>query len=61
MALDDSIDAGDAALLLVFIRGVNGKFHAIIELLSMKALGDITSGDDLHENLLEILEVYKLS
>jgi hypothetical protein len=58
MAMDDSTEAGDVPQLLVFIRGVNDKFYAITELLSMKALG---LGNDLHESLPENLERYKLS
>jgi hypothetical protein len=39
---------------------VNDKFDAVTELLSMKALKDITTGDGLHESPPETLERYKL-
>jgi hypothetical protein len=40
MALDDGTDTSDTAQWLIFIRGVNGKFGVITELLSLEAIKD---------------------
>ncbi|KAF7685044.1 General transcription factor II-I repeat domain-containing protein 2 [Cucumispora dikerogammari] len=45
--LDERNDLQDTAQLLIFIRGINGRFKIIEELLSVESLKDTTTGWDL--------------
>ncbi|XP_071745057.1 general transcription factor II-I repeat domain-containing protein 2-like [Lepeophtheirus salmonis] len=47
LALDESTDVQDTALLLVFIQEVDANFQLTEELISVESLKDRTTGKDL--------------
>jgi len=61
IALDDNTDASSATHFLIFIWGVNDKFHVVSELLSIEATKSTRTGVDLYERQPATLEQHKMS
>ena len=61
LALDESTDQTDTALLAVFVRGIDQKFHIFEELLALCPLKGRTRGTDILEALKTALIRYGLS
>lgn len=56
VALDESTDKTDNALLAIFIRGVDGKFEVTEELLSLCPMYGHTTGKDIFQQLCGVIE-----
>jgi hypothetical protein len=60
IAIDESTDVQDIAQLAIFIRGCNVKLKVTEELLEIVPMHDTTTGADIFEALMEVINKYKL-
>lgn len=60
LALDESTDVCDVAHLAVFLRGVDGQFNVVDELLDLVLMHYTSTADDIFSCLENIIEKYEL-
>ena len=56
LALDESTDISETAQLVIFIRGVTADFDIVERFLDMANLCFITTGQDISEQVLKVVE-----
>lgn len=56
LALDESNDVQDTALLLIFLRGVNSNFELSEELAALQSLKGTTTGEDIFGKVCQTME-----
>ena len=61
MALDESTDISDTALLVIFIRAVTVGFDDVEEFLYMARPSSTTTGQDICEQVIRIVEYLELN
>ena len=61
LALDESIDISDTAQLVIFNRSVTADFDIVEELLDMASLSSTTTGQDICEQVLKVVEKIELN
>ena len=61
LALDESTDISDTALLVTFIRAVTVGFDVVEEFLDMASLSITTKGQDICEHMIRVVEKYELN
>ena len=60
LALDESTDVGGTAQLFVFVRGVVDTFEIMEEFLDMASMPSTTTGQDICEQVLKLMNEYQL-
>jgi len=60
LALDESTDVSDTAQLVVFVRGVTDNFEITEEFLDMTGMSSTTTGQDISEQVLKLMEKFQL-
>ena len=61
LALDESTDISDTAQLVIFIRAVTAAFDIVEEFLDMASLSSTTTGQDICEQVLKVVEKFELN
>ena len=61
LALDESTDISDTAQLVIFIRAVTAAFDIVEEFLDMASLSSTTTGQDICEHVLRVVERFELN
>ena len=61
LALDESTNIRDTAQLVIFIRAVTADFDIVEEFLDMASLSSTTIGQDICEQVLEVVEKLELN
>ena len=61
LALEESTDISDTALLVIFIRAVTGGFDVVEELLDMASISSTTMGQDICEHLIRVVKKFELN
>jgi hypothetical protein len=61
LAMDESTDVSDTAQFLIFVRGIDEKFHVYEELFKICGLDGTTKGEDLFQHLEQALVSCDLS
>ena len=60
LALDETTDISDTALLAVFIRGVTNDFEIKEEFLDLASIKSTRTGEDLSQEVLNMTERFRL-
>ncbi|KAI6652917.1 General transcription factor II-I repeat domain-containing protein 2A-like [Oopsacas minuta] len=55
IALDESTDATDIALVAIFVRGINATFDITEELASLVSLKDTTTGENIFQGIMSVI------
>ena len=58
LALDESTDISDTALLVIFIRAVTVGFDDVEEFLEMASLFSTNTGQDICEHVIRVVEKF---
>ena len=61
LALDESTDISDTDQLVIFIRAVTAAFDIVEEFLDMASLSSTTTGQDICEQVLKVVEKFELN
>ncbi|XP_076373036.1 general transcription factor II-I repeat domain-containing protein 2B-like [Tachypleus tridentatus] len=61
LALDESTDINDTSQLVIFIRAVTAGFDVFKEFLDMASLSSTTTGQDICEQVLKVVEKFELN
>ena len=61
LALDESTHISDTAQLVIFIRAVTAGFDIVEEFLDMASLSSTTTGQDICEQALKVVEKFELN
>jgi hypothetical protein len=61
MALDESIDTCDTALLLIFVQGIDAEFEITEELAGLQSSKGTTAREDIFQKLCETLKSLQLN
>ena len=61
LTLEESADISDTAQLVIFIRAVTAGFDIVEEFLDMASLSSTTTGQDIFEQALKVVERFKLN
>ena len=61
LALDESTDISDTAQLVIFIRAVTAGFDIVKEFLDMASHSSTTTGQDICEQALKVVEKFELN
>ena len=60
LAVDESVDISDSAQLVVFVRGVTEDFEVDDELLDMASMESTTTGENIAQEVLKIVQKFRL-
>ena len=61
LALDESTDINDTALLVIFIRAVTVGIDIVEEFLDVTSLSSTTTGQDICEHVIRVVEKFELN
>ena len=61
LALDESTDISDTAQLVIFIRAVPTDFDIVEDFLDMASFSSTTTGQDIYEEVLKVVEKFWLN
>ena len=61
LALDESTDISDTAQPVIFIRAVTARFDIVEEFLDMASLSSTTTGQDICEQALKVVQKFELN
>ena len=61
LALDESTDISDTALLVIFIRADTVGFDVVEESLHMASLSSTTTGQKICEHVIRVVEMFELN
>ena len=60
LACDETTDKTNTAQLAVFVRGITAEFDTREELLSLEVMHGTTTGEDLFQRLVSLMEKFQL-
>ena len=60
LAIEESTDITSTAQLAVFVRGIDQEFNITVEMLGLQAMKDITTGDDIFNEVKALTTKFNL-